>query len=160
MTARPPAEQRISNRARLLAAEAERESSKAERHRRAAAEANDDLRRLHADACERFDRNFPLDPLLIDVLESVVIKPGDRWIWLGVRNNKDLAVIRRARGHELSVVRYLAIALGVIDENENGALYPAAGDTEDINPFHRVLRGRPTTPRYGNHERFNGRRAS
>ena len=64
------------------------------------------------------------------------------WRWRGMRNNHGLPTLRSrsARGTEESVIRYLAVEFGVIDADEHGMLFPANGDADDVNPWHRTLR--------------------
>lgn len=92
----------------------------------------------------RFGRPVPDDPDVLDILAQVEVTDGDVWRWQGMRNNKGLATVRRLAGErrpvELSVVRVLAIAFGVISPDWPGMLYPQ-GSPDDVNPFHRNLRG-------------------
>lgn len=143
--------------ARKALAEANRWQVRAEEAKAAAESAMRELADLHRKACERFGRDLPTDALLLDVLDLVKVVDGDRWLWKGNRNNKDLATIRARFGagshlSERSLVRYLAIELGVISEDDEGMLYPRDGDVDDVNPFHRVLR-RTDAP-MGNPNRF------
>lgn len=113
---------------------------------RAAAAARE-LAALHAAAQARFGE-LPADPLLLDVLALVDVEPGGAWRWRGMRNNKGLATFRRPGDHvELSVVRYLAEAFGVVGPADHGYLYPSAGDTDDVNPWNRKLRRTAAPPR-------------
>ena len=129
-----------------------------ERRRRAAAAAQAanvrvaaaaaQLAALHAAAQARFG-DVPADPLLLDVLALVDVEPGGAWRWRGLRNNKGLATLRRPGDHvEVSVVRYLAEAFGVVGPDDHGYLFPAAGDPDDVNPWHRTLR-RTSAPAHG-----------
>lgn len=114
-------------------------------------EARELLERLHRTLEERFGRSIPLNALLLDVLALVDVEEGDVWRWLGPRNNQGVPVIRVDRA-EKTLVRYLALAFGVIGEDDFGVLYPAAGDPDDVNPWHRTLR-RTTRP-VGNPHRW------
>lgn len=138
---RPGEELRLSNEARKLKAEMDRAQQRAEKAQEEAAAARGELLQLHKHACEKFGREVPPDAMLLDVLASIVIEPGDVWRWLGTRNNKNLATIRM-RAHqnaEVSLVRYLAVEFGVISDDDYGILYPT-GDPDDVNPWHRTLR--------------------
>ena len=77
-----------------------------------------------------------------DVTLQVDVEPGGAWRWRGMRNNQGLGTIRTPGGNhpEVSVVRYLAEAFGLIGPDDHGCLYPTAGDTNDVNPWHRTLR--------------------
>lgn len=157
---RPAGELRLDNRARLAAAALKRYERKAAEATELAEVERAYLAGRHRDACERFDLDLPFDPLLLDVLDSIDVVAANRWIWRGSRNNNGLATLRyydEAKHHEHSLVRYLAIQLGVIEPDEHGTLYPVEGDTEDVNPFHRDLRASPRS--VGNHVRFNGQRS-
>lgn len=117
----------------------------------AARGANALLSSLHSAAEARFGCALPRDPELLDVLAQVDIEPGDVWRWRGHHNNLGHPTIRFRKGegkaatrtqHERSVVRWLALRLGVIEPDEYGLLYPT-GDPLDINPSHRTLRRSP-----------------
>lgn len=157
-TVRPPSELRLGSQARKALAELTRWQRRADEAAEHITGARDELTAMHRRACERFGRSLPPDALLLDVLELIEVEDGDVWRWKGRRNNKGLATVmirRPARkgSYERSLVRYLALELGVIDEGEWGVLYPANGDADDVNPWHRTLRragepvGNPT--RYG-----------
>lgn len=155
-TERDPADVRLGNEARKALARLHRWEKRLATAQDEVESAQSDLATLHRKACERFDRDLPQDALLLDVLESIEVEEGDRWLWRGVRNNKGLATLRhrptRGAGQELSVVRFLAITFGVIEETDNGQLYPVNGDTDDVNPFHREFR-RSEKP-FGNPNRY------
>lgn len=158
-TDREPAEIRLGNDARKALARLRRWEKRLATAQDEIDAAQADLATLHRKACERFDRDLPQDALLLDVLEMIDIEEGNRWLWRGTRNNKGLATVRhhpsKARSYELSVVRYLGIALGVINEDDEGTLHPVNGDVEDVNPWHRKLRrsekpvGNPTRYTWG-----------
>ena len=100
---------------------------------------------LYDAECARFGRTLPTDALVLDVLLSVRVDPGDVWTWKGMVNNKGLPTFRIERsdenpnGGERSVVRLLAVAFGVIDPDDPVLLYPTTSP-RDVNPFHRKLR--------------------
>ncbi len=144
-TTRPGVDQKIDNEARKALAEMNRWDRKAEEARTRADAARADLAVMHRKTCERFGRDLPTDALLLDVLQLVDIEEGDVWRWRGMRNNFGLPTIKFARPgsratNERSLVRYLAIELGVIKEDTWGVLYPENGDKDDVNPYHRTLR--------------------
>lgn len=116
-------------RAQARAAEAQAEANAAE----------DELAGIHRSIEERFGRQVPANALLLDALAHIEIEDGDRWRWQGLRNNKGLAVIKTDRTSERSLVRFLAIQFGLIDEDDYGLLYPLT-DPDDVNPWHRELR--------------------
>lgn len=162
-----PSRQKPMNKARRLAAAIERAEQlrvkadvTAEQMRSQAdqieAEALAQLEALRLAASKRFGRDIPSDAGLLDVLDAISIEPGDVWRWNGRRSNLGRPVLRGmgAAGHdsETSVMRYLGIAFGVITKDQFGVLYPEHGDTEDVNPFHRVLR--QTALPVGNIKRF------
>lgn len=150
-------QQRVTNRARMALAAADR----AERRMQAARDEGDraraDLTAIWLETCARFGREVPRDALVLDVLDSVVVEAGDCWRWLGPTNNKSLPCFRSpvdssaGRG-ERSVVRFLAVAFGVIASDDWGVLYPTGGRTWDVNPFNRTLR-RSSAP-IGNPARY------
>lgn len=152
---RPPPEARMSNEARLLASRLRRAEQRRDAAEQDAELASAELTGLYVKARERFGRDIPADALLLDVLASIDIEqPGDIWRWNGTRNNKGLPTMKYVEGrrnHEKSVIRYLAIAFGIISEEDDGLLYPDE-DPDDINPWHRTLR-RASTPQ-GNRWRF------
>lgn len=151
---RPPAETRISNEARLLASRLRRAEQRLTAAQEEADAVTDELTALHRRAEERFGRPITPDALLLDVLASVVITDRDVWLWRGMRNNHGLPTVKYVEGRrnqEKSVVRYLAIAFGVITDEDNGVLYPDE-DADDINPWHRTLRRSPEPT--GNRWRF------
>lgn len=84
---------------------------------------------------------LPNDPVLLDVLGMIEVRSGGYWHWKGLRNNKGLATVRFTEDTnvEKSVVRYLAVRFGLIEPDDNGLLYPTH-ETDDVNPWHRVLR--------------------
>ena len=151
---RPTVEQRLGNSARMAAAEVERQEGRAEKALAEAAVARRRLDGIHREAVARFGRAIPFDPQLLDVLDSITVEAGDRWRWKGMRNNHGLPTVRRFGGEtiERSLVRYLAIAFGVIGPDDHGSLYPAHGDADDVNPWHRRLR-RADAPT-GNPDRY------
>lgn len=104
-----------------------------------AADAKADLLAIHQKTEERFGRDVPPDAFLLDVLDLIEVREGDRWIWRGRRNNLGLPSLRVERG-EKSLARFLAIQFGVITEEEFGVMYPNDGDADDVNPFHRTFR--------------------
>jgi hypothetical protein len=94
---------------------------------------------------KRLGVDVPANALLLDILELIEITEDDKWLWLGVTNNKNLPTIRYRDGqkaHERSVVRVLAEFFEIIDEDWEGTLYPTNG-TDDVNPWHRELRALP-----------------
>lgn len=138
--------------ARKLWREMVRSEEKIEEFRQRASDASDELNRMRVKAEAKFRIEIPADAFLLDVLELIDIEEGDVWRWAGVHNNKDLATIRPGRS-ELSLVRYLAVALGVIAEDSYGILYPSDGDADDVNPWHRTLRP-SATPVGGRDHRY------
>lgn len=142
MTARVPELKRLTNRARMAHAEMVRWERRRDEASERVHAANVDLASMWQETCERFGRDdIPTDALLLDVLESIDVEAGDVWRWNGVRNNKGLATLRRGRnGTEVSLVRYLAESFGIVEPDEYGLLYPANGDPDDVNPWHRTLR--------------------
>lgn len=167
-TTRDPGEIRLTNRARTLKAQLDRWEARREEAERARDSALADLTTLWEEACARFGLELPKDSLLLDVLESITIDDSNNvWRWRGLRNNKGLATLRvrglathfgpaTVNGHgngEVSVTRWLAVVLGVIDASETGMLFPAEGyDTDDVNPWHKVLRA--SEKPIGNPSRF------
>jgi hypothetical protein len=146
----------LPRRARALARERDRQSDKAIKAATAAHAAAQELTRLHSETCQRFGRDVPMDPELLDVLGQIDVVAGDRWLWLGSHNNHGVPVVRlRSPGkyHESSAARYLALAFDVIQPGEHGVLYPRDGDRDDINPWHRRLRRTPTS--LGNPHRYD-----
>lgn len=159
---RRPVEAPLDNSMRKLAREVERERAAAERHRRNAEAASAALYERWHREWKRFGRDdIPRDPFILDVLASVVVEPGDRWIWRGHTNNHGLPTVRcpyvpgspGVVGSERSVVRVLAEAFGVVAPETNGVLYPLNG-RDDVNPFHRRLRLGSNT-RMGNPHRHH-----
>jgi len=151
VTARPAPNSALTNQARKTLSAALRWERKADEAGQQATLARDELTMLHRKTCEKFGRQVPTDALLLDVLGDIDVEDGDRWIWQGARNNKDLPVVKTSNGRELSLIRYLAIEFGVISPDDFGTLHPK-GDVEDVNPWHRTLR-RSTHP-MGNPNRF------
>lgn len=140
---------RLDNTMRKLAREVERERAAAEQHRRKADAASNALYERWHRECKRFGRDdIPRDPFILDVLASIEVGPGDKWRWLGGTNNHGVPSVRTAdpARAERSVVRVLAEAFGVVDPETNGVLYPANGDRDDVNPFHRRLRAGTNKP--------------
>lgn len=137
MTARTPGAHQVDS-ARQIAARAARAERKAAAASRQAQAAARDLAALHAATEARFGMSIPCDPFLLDVLAMIAVRPGGVWHWTGQRNNRGIATVRVGLG-ERSVVRYLALAFGVIGPDDNGVLYPTAG-RDDLNPWRRVLR--------------------
>ena len=141
-TQRSTPERLIESHARSVWRRLDRAERQIARATEDAADARRELTLIHEKACERFGRQIPADALLLDVLDLVDVEEGDVWRWRGRRNNKDTPTVivseGRARG-EKSLVRYLAIELGVIAEDAYGTLYPN-GDQDDVNPWHRTLR--------------------
>jgi hypothetical protein len=156
---RVPVEQAQVNDARMAAgrlARAQRTARAAQVAERAAAA---DLAAIHQAAVEKFG-DVPCDPFLLDVLAMIDVRPDGTWHWKGGRNNKNCAVVRlplEGRGSERSVVRYLALAFGLIGPDDHGTPYPTHG-THDVNPWHRVLRA--SAERQGNPHRFAKKAAS
>lgn len=148
---RPAPDQAFRSEARKLWSEMVRQRKRAEEATDRADSAAHELETMRAKAEKRFKRPVPGDALLLDVLDMIDVQKGDRWVWLGMRNNKALATIR-LHASEQSVVRVLAIAFGVIEDDDFGVLYPRDGDTEDVNPWHRTLRESPRS--IGNRKRF------
>ncbi len=139
---RRPVDRRIDDRCRFAARIAERADGAVAEAVAARDEARAVIDARWAEECDRFGRALPLDPFLLDRLALIDLEAGDVWRWRGVRNNKGLPTVRMSRPHavELSAVRYLAVRLGVIGEEDYGILYPSNGDPEDVNPWHRTLR--------------------
>lgn len=135
---------------RKLLREYDRQQRRAEAAKEAADLAHTDLLAAHTLAEKRFGLVVPLDALLLDVLELVDVEPGEVWRWRGMRNNYGIPTVRHDRD-EKSLPRYLAIAFGVISEDEYGVLYPV-DDPEDMNPRHRTLRR--TEKPIGNRRRY------
>ena len=144
-------ERRLDNRARLLLAEKRRLEKRIAKDTEQLGAVTADLIEIHHSAQERFGVKVPLDALLLDVLGQIDVEDDSRWRWRGQRNNKRLGVVKTLN-REMSVVRYLAIEFGVIGEDDQGLLYPAHGDADDINPWHRKFR-RAEAP-VGNPDRF------
>lgn len=146
----------MTNRARKLLAEVNRWEQRRAEADEALAAAQTELTTIWQKACDRFGRSVPTDAFFLDVLDSIDIEDGEVWRWRGMTNNKGLAVVRsrsgRKAGSEESLVRFLAVAFGIIEPEEFGSLYPANGDPDDINPWHRTLR-RSERP-LGNPDRF------
>lgn len=142
---RPPSDLPLDNQARKALAALQRWQKRAADATETAEASRQDLLTIHRKTSERFARDIPFDALLLDVLDLIDIEDGDRWLWRGTRNNKGTPTLRvhtsRANnGNERTVVRYLAIAFGVISEDDWGVLYPVDGDKADVNPWHRRLR--------------------
>jgi hypothetical protein len=154
-TWREAADERLTNQARKALAAFHRWAKRREAAAAQAAAAQEELAIIHRQTCERFGRDIPTDALLLDVLDSVAVEPGDRWIWHGLRNNYGLPTVKGDDRREQSLVRFLALAFGIIGEDDYGTLYPENGDRDDVNPWHRTLRRaeRPT----GNPDRFGFR---
>lgn len=154
---RPAVEQKLTSTCRKLVREIVRQEHKAALATRAAREARDDFAEIKAGLEARFGRELPDDGLLLDLLDLIEVADNDRWLWHGLRNNYGIGIVRDGRS-EQSLVRYLAIAFGVIEPEEFGMLFPREvgpgkkGDTLDVNPWHRVLRG--TSTAMGNRGRF------
>lgn len=157
-THRPPTERPIDHQARKLQADIDRLDRSLRRlaeRRRAALGA---LRKMRDDAEVRFGRPVPLDGMVLDILGQITVEEGDVWKWHGCRNNHNMPTFRTGRtpsapnGGERSVVRILAVAFGVIKDDEAGILYPRKKGTDDVNPWHRTI-GKGKGP--GNHKRYD-----
>lgn len=108
-------------------------------------ELKDELVRWKWKESERLGVDVPADALILDILALIEVGPEDSWIWLGIRNNKNLPTVRYRDGvsaHERSVVRVLAEAFGIVEPDWEGILYPTNG-TDDVNPWHREKRELP-----------------
>lgn len=141
----------LARKARSLLRAAERAEVRLAEAKVEAEDARGALNRMHTEANRRLGVDVPRDALLLDVLELVDVEDGNRWTWRGTTNNKQLATVK-ADGREMSLVRFLAIAFGIIDETWQGLLYPTDNDTEDVNPWHRQLR--ESDAPLGNPKRF------
>lgn len=116
--------------------------------------------------CDKFGCVIPEDPTgdLYDILDRVEPMPDGGWRWLGGLNNKGLPVLKRSASSEVSVVRYLAVAFGVVDKDWEGILYPLRkGWYEevgyvDVQPFRRRPRALPPGKRRGNPTRHTAPR--
>lgn len=104
------------------------------------------LEKIHSETEARFGRDVPQDALLLDVLACIEVEADDVWRWKGTRNNHGIPTVsmpldsgRRWRS-ERSLARYLGLAFGVLKDDQFGTFYPANGDADDMNPWHRVLR--------------------
>ncbi len=144
---RPTAGETLPNRARLALRRAQRAERKMAEATADLELAQGDLAALMEETAARIGRPVPANALLLDVLSLVEVLDRNIWRWRGIRNNKNLPTLRVDMG-EKSVVRFLAIEFGVITEEDFGMLYPVDGDTDDVNPWHRVLR--PSTRPIGN----------
>ena len=100
----------------------------------------------------------PNNAIILDILELVEVVAPDYWLWHGMTNNKGLPTVRyRTDGSaatERSVVRVLAEAFGVVDEDWEGILYPLNG-TDNVNPWQREKREYPEGKYRGKHDRYN-----
>lgn len=153
-TVRQRGEQAMPNDARMALRRFLRAEAKEEEARQAKEEAQAVLDAIHIATEARFGRQVPRDALLLDVLGQVEVEEGDVWRWRGWTNNHGTATFRTPDGRgERTVVRYLAISFGVIAEGTFGMLFPANGDRDDLNPWHRKLR-ESADPIQGNRFRF------
>jgi hypothetical protein len=87
----------------------------------------------------RLGVEVPPDPMLLDVLQLIDVDEAGAWRWQGVTNNHGTPTLRLPGQGERTVVRYLAIAFGLITDGDYGQLYPQ-GDRNDVNPWKRKLR--------------------
>lgn len=99
----------------------------------------------------------PSNAIILDILELVEVVKPNYWLWHGMTNNKGLPTVRyRTDGSaatERSVVRVLAEAFGVVDEDWEGILYPLNG-TDNVNPWQREKREYPEGKYRGKHDRY------